>query len=69
MRTFLEIYASGFWPWLGITIGLGLLVDGLRAMFNRWLRSRNIARHGWPTNPLMDADGDIIHPPPPTPTR
>ena len=30
--------------------------------YNRKVRSRNIAAHGWPTNPLMDADGDIVHP-------
>jgi hypothetical protein len=26
---------------------------------NRFLRSRNIAKHGWPTPPL-DADGDVV---------
>lgn len=31
-------------------------------IINRFFRSRNIKHHGWPTNPLMDADGDIIHP-------
>lgn len=31
--------------------------------YNRALRSRNIAARGWPTAPLMDADGDIVHPP------
>lgn len=31
-------------------------------MYNRHLRSKNIAARGWPTNRLMDADGDIIHP-------
>jgi hypothetical protein len=29
--------------------------------YNRRLRSKNIAARGWPTNPLMDADGDIVH--------
>lgn len=27
------------------------------------LRAMNIAIHGWPTAPLMNADGDIVHPP------
>lgn len=27
---------------------------------NRYLRSRNIARHGWPTAPV-DADGDVVY--------
>lgn len=29
--------------------------------WNRYLRSKNIAQHGWPTAPV-DADGDIVHP-------
>jgi hypothetical protein len=29
--------------------------------WNRWMRSRNIVAHGWPTPPL-DADGDIENP-------
>ena len=29
---------------------------------SRYCRSRNIAARGWPQNPLMDADGDIVHP-------
>lgn len=31
--------------------------------YSRRLRSLNIRAHGWPANPLMDADGDVIHPP------
>ena len=30
--------------------------------YNRKLRSRNIAAHGYPTAANMDADGDIVHP-------
>ncbi len=30
--------------------------------YSRTLRSRNIRERGWPTAPLMDADGDIVHP-------
>lgn len=29
--------------------------------YNRRLRSRSIAAHGWPTPPI-DADGDVIYP-------
>lgn len=29
------------------------------------LRAGNIRAHGWPKTPLMDADGDIMHPKPP----
>ena len=51
-------------PWLA---GFAIYVAyyALRLPFwawNRLLRSRSIASHGWPTNPLMDADGDIVHP-------
>lgn len=31
-------------------------------LINRWIRHRNIAARGWPENPLMDADGDIVYP-------
>jgi hypothetical protein len=31
-------------------------------LIKRYLRSRDIQRHGWPKNPLMDADGDIVRP-------
>ncbi len=30
--------------------------------YNRKLRSANIAAHGWPTHPNMDADGDLVFP-------
>ncbi len=29
--------------------------------YNRHLRAKNIAAHGWPRAP-MDADGDIVYP-------
>lgn len=31
--------------------------------YKRRLRSKDIQARGWPTAPLMDADGDIIHKP------
>lgn len=52
------------WP-IGWTISAVLTAPfsySLKA-YNRHLRAKNIAAHGWPTNPLMDADGDIVHPP------
>lgn len=39
-----------------------LLVKAPFFVLNRFLRHRDIKAHGWPTNPLMDADGDIVHP-------
>ncbi len=29
MLAILEFYVSGFWTWLGLTIGLGIVVQGL----------------------------------------
>lgn len=29
--------------------------------YSRYLRSKNIAAHGWPTEPV-DADGDVVYP-------
>lgn len=57
--------------WIVIPIGLTVVkVIGIpfylaSASYNRHLRSLNIRARGWPTNPLMDADGDIVHPPAP----
>lgn len=31
------------------------------AVYNRTIRARNIAAHGWPTAPI-DADGDVVYP-------
>jgi hypothetical protein len=28
--------------------------------YNHRLRSMNIFHHGWPSNPHMDADGDLV---------
>tara|TARA_Y100000815_G_scaffold7325_1_gene6964 strand:- start:910 stop:1149 length:240 start_codon:yes stop_codon:yes gene_type:complete len=75
MSQILEIYTSGFFAWLGITIGMiivgstvvGMLKYTLNYTFrcwNRFLRHRNIKAHGWPSSHLMDADGDIVHPKP-----
>lgn len=30
--------------------------------YNRTMRHLTIRKCGWPANPLMDADGDIVHP-------
>ena len=51
-------------PWLafGIAMVFFWTMRLFFLAFNRWMRSRNIARQGWPTNPIMDADGDIVHP-------
>lgn len=55
------LLAWGIWPvcWMIKTI----LVAPFRypfLAFNRHCRTKNIAAHGWPTNPNMDADGDIV---------
>ncbi|TJW14347.1 MAG: hypothetical protein E5W82_10235 [Mesorhizobium sp.] len=56
--------AWGIWPvcWT-VQIVLTVPFRLAFAAYNRRLRSLNIRAHGWPTSPLMDADGDIVHPP------
>lgn len=61
--------AWGLWPvcWA--------LTSIFTAPFNAMLKAHRISRradnifaHGWPENKLMNADGDIVHPPaPPAP--
>lgn len=56
--------AWGIWPicWL-LTAVLTTPFNVAFKAYNRKKRSENIITRGWPTTPLMDADGDIIHPP------
>ncbi|WIY25063.1 hypothetical protein [Parasedimentitalea psychrophila] len=58
------LIAWGFWV-IPTTIGIPCRYAFLT--FNRWMRHRNISNQGWPTAPLMDADGDIVHPKTETP--
>jgi amino acid transporter len=76
MLDFLDM--SGFWSlaqerpftaWL-LALSLWIIPATIQIPFviafkcwNRWLRNRNLKHLGWPRNPLMDADGDIVHPP------
>lgn len=57
--------AWGIWPVCSMITSVltAPLVCALNA-YNRSLRARNIRIHGWPSSPLMDADGDIVHPKP-----
>jgi hypothetical protein len=48
-------------PWLTFFL-LWLVVHHIALVLNRIIRHFNIRKAGWPTAPLMDADGDIIHP-------
>ena len=57
-----------FWAWC-MAWGLWIIPSIVAIPFNfafrvinRRMRARNIAARGCPTNPLMDADGDIVHP-------
>ena len=64
------LLAWGIWPvtWAAqhiLTFPFSLAFKA----YNRHLRARNIRRHGWPVNKLMDADGDIIHPAPAAETK
>lgn len=58
--------AWGLWPvcWATSAILTTPFNAALRA-YGRYLRAKNIRARGWPTAPLMDADGDIVHPPQP----
>lgn len=50
-------------PWLAFFLAL-IVASVLKSPFwalNRFFRSRNIAKHGWPTAPI-DADGDVVYP-------
>ena len=40
MSDALQVYVSGFWPWLGITIGLGIICNMALDMCRAWIRSR-----------------------------
>lgn len=53
------LIAWGFWV---IPTVFAIPFKFVFRVWNRWLRHRNIALHGWPTAKLMDADGDIVHP-------
>lgn len=53
-------YLFFFCIWIVAWAATAPIVYGFRA-YNRTLRSRNIAAHGWPTPPI-DADGDVVYP-------
>lgn len=60
MSQLIEIAFSGFWPFLGFTVILGLFTNGIAAMWSRLMRMLMVRKHGWPPNHL-DADGDPIN--------
>lgn len=62
MMEFWELYVSSFWAWLGITIGVSMIIDMMLKVYGRTIRHLNIRKHGYPTTPNLDADGDIVHP-------
>lgn len=39
-----------------------IIAHNLAWVINRIIRHLNIRSAGWPSAPLMDADGDIVHP-------
>lgn len=56
--------AWGLWPicWGVQAVLIAPFAYAFKA-YNRKKRSENLSLLGWPTHPLMDADGDIVHPP------
>lgn len=65
MKYALDLYVSSFWVWAGMTFGALLIGELAAKLINRLLRTIKVLARGWPTMPLMDADGDIVHPKPP----
>lgn len=39
-----------------------ILVESLARMWSRAMRMLMVRKHGWPTVPNMDADGDLVYP-------
>lgn len=57
------LLAWGVWPvcWMVSSVLTSPFSYAFKA-WNRHCRTKNISSRGWPENPLMDADGDIVHP-------
>lgn len=74
MNTFNDFLAftfSSFWHFIGILVLLfpvsmtiSAILDTIAGIivkpWSRFMRMLMVRKHGWPTNPNMDADGDII---------
>ena len=58
MKWFFEIALSGFWEFVGCWILISIPFYFVFRMWNRWLRHKNILKHGYPP-PHCDADGDF----------
>ena len=54
----LEFIFSSFWVWLGTALLLGTVLKFFFVMWNRFLRSFTLRKHGYPP-PHCDADGDF----------
>lgn len=57
----------GFWPWVTEHWFLAFLlfftaISMSGTLISRTYRLIMVLVRGWPTAPLMDADGDIVHP-------
>jgi len=58
---------SGFWPWAMEHWFLAFLLLYVAIVMSAKLVSRTyrlimVLVRGWPKAPLMDADGDVVHP-------
>jgi len=58
MVEFLKYVFSNFWMWLGFVIVFGMILNFIFSVYNRTLRQRNIAKHGYPPE-HCDADGSF----------
>lgn len=48
-----------FWRFIGFLILLATVLNFIFNMWNRFWRHWNIRKHGYPSNPNLDADGDF----------
>lgn len=68
-REFLDFTFQSFWSFSGICIILYIVINPvLNTLYNiishpwnRLMRMLMVRKHGWPPNPKMDADGDIVY--------
>lgn len=70
LTEFLNFTFSSFWHFIGIAIlfflvslvissVLNAIIAIITRPWSRFMRMLMVRKHGWPTNPNLDADGDF----------
>lgn len=57
MPHFIDTIFSGFWPFMGFLLIVGLGVRTIMFVYNRTMRMLMVRKQGWPPAHI-DADGD-----------